>query len=168
MQVVACVTSIPLFMRHPDKPLPLPTPHQVGVSACLCSLCIWEGANNLKTERPSALLHAFGTQHASILYSATITIHDVKVPAIQLLPSDMQVALLAAVTLTQLSGQMLLNRGFMLMSATRGSAINVMQVTCKLVCVCVCVCVCGHGHVCGRGRKCGWVWAWVWVWCGCG
>lgn len=42
-----------------------------------------------------------------------------------------QASLLAAVTVTQLLGQILLNRGFKLMSATRGSALNVMQVRSK-------------------------------------
>ncbi|KAF5832118.1 hypothetical protein DUNSADRAFT_12129 [Dunaliella salina] len=43
-------------------------------------------------------------------------------------PSYPQLGLLAGITITQLSGQFLLNRGFKLMTATRGSAINVMQV----------------------------------------
>eukprot|EP00200_Dunaliella_tertiolecta_P005834 CAMPEP_0202341690 /NCGR_PEP_ID=MMETSP1126-20121109/2573_1 /ASSEMBLY_ACC=CAM_ASM_000457 /TAXON_ID=3047 /ORGANISM="Dunaliella tertiolecta, Strain CCMP1320" /LENGTH=352 /DNA_ID=CAMNT_0048932535 /DNA_START=327 /DNA_END=1385 /DNA_ORIENTATION=- len=45
-----------------------------------------------------------------------------------LLPSAPQCALLIGVTITQLTGQFLLNRGFKLMTATRGSAINVLQV----------------------------------------
>lgn len=49
-------------------------------------------------------------------------------PAPAVAPSARSGCLLGAVGATQFLGQLLLNRGFQLESATRGSAINVLQV----------------------------------------
>lgn len=49
-------------------------------------------------------------------------------PSAPVMPSTRDGLLLAAIAACQFIGQLLLNRGFMIMTATRGSAINVLQV----------------------------------------
>ncbi|EFJ52587.1 hypothetical protein VOLCADRAFT_103076 [Volvox carteri f. nagariensis] len=61
-----------------------------------------------------------------VVFSATAL--TLGYPASPVLPTRRGCGLLVVVGLTQLLGQLLLNRGFQLESATRGSAINVLQV----------------------------------------
>ncbi|KXZ46716.1 hypothetical protein GPECTOR_41g680 [Gonium pectorale] len=65
--------------------------------------------------------------HAVVVVFAAVPL-ALRYPAPAVLPSRRGAALLGLVCCAQFTGQLLLNRGFQLESATRGSAINVLQV----------------------------------------
>ncbi|KAL6757161.1 hypothetical protein V8C86DRAFT_2630387 [Haematococcus lacustris] len=63
-----------------------------------------------------------------VLMLATLVPLLLAYPLPPVLPNQHQALLLAAISIAQFSGQLVLNRGFQLVSPTKGSAINVLQV----------------------------------------
>lgn len=74
-----------------------------------------------------------------IVLGVTLVPLLIRYPSPPVVPSSKGMVMLAAVAAAQFLGQLMLNRGFQLMSATRGSAINVLQ---------VCGSSCGMLHSC--------------------
>jgi hypothetical protein len=79
--------------------------------------------------------------HLIVLF-VTLTPMLASYPAKAVVPTCHQLMLLVGVSACQFAGQLMLNRGFQLLSATRGSAINVLQVRVMTWHTCFCMPAC--------------------------